>query len=142
MASFDLHPAPSDRSHRMPERKALVGCNGNELTRPLIQSCDVSDERKQYGAECQARSQGRWMSQFPSLSDYRAALCHSLARKTESEQDNLQMRLCYHVQVGSGLIHERAVGDWMIMDKHLFQVRSGERKSATNELVSTGGQMT
>ena len=30
----------------------------------------------------------------------------------------------------------------MIMDKHLFQVRSGGRKPAANELVSTGGQMT
>ena len=78
------------------------------------------------------------MSQPPSLGDCSAAVYHCLIRKAETEQDNRQMRLRYHVQVGSGLIRKRVVADWIIMDKHLFQVRSGGRKLAANKPVSTG----
>src|SRR6516162_8802946 len=139
IAIFDFDPAARDGSHRTAEREALLGCDGNELACPLLQGYVVSDERKQYVAECQARRQRRRMSQPPSLSNYCAALCYCLIRKAEIEQDNRQVGLRYHVQVGSGLICKRAVGDWIIKDTHLFQVRSGGRKPAANEPVSTGG---
>ena len=142
IAIFDLDPAARDGSHRTPERETLLGCHGNELVCPFIHGYVVANERNQYVAECQARSQRRRMSQPPSLGDRCAAVCHCLIRKAETEQDNLQMRLRYHVQVGSGLICKRAVGDWIIKDENLFQERSGGRKSAANELVSTGGQVT
>src|SRR5215831_11456695 len=81
------------------------------------------------------------MSQPPGLCDGRIALRHCLIRNPKPEQDKRQMRLGNHVQVGSSLIREGAVGDWIIKEDYLFQVRSSGRKLAANELVATGSQV-
>jgi hypothetical protein len=69
IAIFDLDPAAIDRSLRTPERETLLGRHRNQLVYPPIQGCVVSDETKRHGADRQARSQRRRMSQPPSLSD-------------------------------------------------------------------------
>src|SRR5262249_23206117 len=128
-----------DGCHRTPERETLLGCHGNELRCALIQRSDVSDEREQYVAERQARSQRRRMRQPPSLSDCCAALCHCLIRKTEREQDNVQMRLACPVRVGSCMIYKRGVGQRTIKNNPLRQLRWAGPNPAANEPVSTGG---
>ena len=50
IAIFDLNPPAMNRSLRTKARETLLGCNRNQLVRSLIQSCFVSDERKQPAA--------------------------------------------------------------------------------------------
>ena len=93
IAILDLDPPAIDRSHRTPEGETLLGRHRNQLVCPLIQGCVVSDEQKHRGAVHQARSQRRRMSQLPSLSDCRVALCQCLVGKAETEKDDPQIRL-------------------------------------------------
>ena len=60
------------------------------------------------------------MSQLPSLSNGRVALCQCLVGKAETEKDNPQEQLRVILGVDSGLIDKRAVGIWIIERKHLF----------------------
>src|SRR6185295_11948378 len=72
---FDRDPPAIDRSLRAPEGETLLGRDRSQLVCPLIQGYAVSDERKQPGADRQAHSQRRRMSQPPSLGDCCVALC-------------------------------------------------------------------
>jgi len=61
----------------------------------------------------------------PSFGDGGAAPCQCLIRKAETEKDDAQMRLCYDLGVGSGLIYKRAVEARIVKRKHPFEMRSG-----------------
>src|SRR5215469_8311061 len=63
---FDLDPSAKSRSLPTPMRKTVLGCDRNELTSPLIQGRVISHERHHPGANAQAVSQRRQMSQRPS----------------------------------------------------------------------------
>ena len=135
---FDRDPAAKDRSLGVPKREALLGDDRNQLVYPLAEDCVVSHQRQHRGAIRQARGQRRRMSQAPSLSDCRVALCQCLVGKAETENDCPQIRLRDHLGVDSGLIDKRAVGIWIVKRKHLFQMRSRWSKPAANKQVSTG----
>ena len=85
--------AAIDRSLRLPVRETLLGRHRNQLVYPLIQRCVVSDERKQPHTDRQARSQRRWMSEPPRLTDVCAVPCQCLVRKAETEKGIRQIRL-------------------------------------------------
>src|SRR5215472_1849074 len=57
IALFDLDPSAIDASPWTPETETLLGRNRNQLVYPLAEDCIVSGERKQQGANRQARSQ-------------------------------------------------------------------------------------
>ena len=65
----DLDPAVKDRTQRAPKGETLLGRERSQLVSPFTQGCVVSTEQKHPGAERQALSQRRRMSQPPSLSD-------------------------------------------------------------------------
>src|ERR1700730_4232526 len=72
IAIIDLGPAAIDRSQRTPVGEALFGRHRNQLAGLLSQGCALSIERMQPGADLQALSERRLMSQSPRLSDCRA----------------------------------------------------------------------
>ena len=90
---FDLYPAAKERSERDPHGKTLLGRNRKYLICAVTQGNIVSDERKQSGVHCQARSQSRRMVQSASLSDCCVASRQRLVRKPETEKDNSQKRV-------------------------------------------------
>jgi hypothetical protein len=91
IAILHLDPPATDRSLRMPAGETLLGRHRNQLACPLIQGHVVSAEQKQQGAERQARSQRRRVSQPPSFSDRCPALYQGLVRITETEKVNPQI---------------------------------------------------
>ena len=95
----------------------------------------------QMGAECQARSQSRRMSQPPSLSDRCVGLCQCLVQEAETEKDEPQKTLQADARAEPNLMGERAVGDRIVKRKRLFQVRPGSRKPARVHHVSAGRQV-
>src|SRR5215469_12343156 len=74
-AIFDLDPPAIDLPLSAPKRETLLGRHRNQLVCTLTQGRVVSDERKQPGADRQAVSQRRNMSQPPSLGDGSVAPC-------------------------------------------------------------------
>jgi len=93
IAIFGPDPTPIDSSKRTPEGETQLARDCNQLVRPLIHGCVVSDVRKQHGAECQAHSQGRRMSQSLTLSNCCIAPRQRPVRKAEAEKDIPQVRL-------------------------------------------------
>jgi len=65
------------------------------------------------------------MSQLPSLGDGCVAPRQCLVRKAETEKDDPQIPLCYHLGVASGLGAKRMVNIWFIKRKSRLQMRSG-----------------
>ena len=62
------------------------------------------------------------MSQPPSLSNCRVALCERLVGIAETKQDNSEKCLGVYVGMDSGLVRKRAVGDQIIERKCIFGV--------------------
>ena len=79
----------------------------------------------QHGTDHQGRSDGRRMSQPPCLGDGCIGPDQCLIRKAETEKDDAQIRLCYHLGVASGLRAKRVVGIWIVKRQGGFQMRSG-----------------
>src|SRR5262249_6941792 len=125
-----------------PDGETPFGRDRNQLAGPLIQGRVVSDERKDRGAECQARNQRGRMSQSPSLGDGSAALCQCLVGKAETEKANPQERLGTYVRMDPGLIDKRAMELRIIKRKRLFEMQLRRRKPADKQLGSTRGKMT
>src|SRR5216683_1900375 len=88
IAILDLDPAAIDRSLRTPVSETLLGRHPDRLVRPLIQGRILAEKRKQPGADRQARSQRRRMSQPPSLGDCCVGLCQCLVGKAKTEKDD------------------------------------------------------
>src|SRR6516164_2704959 len=115
----DLDPAAIDLSLRMPVGETLLGRHCNQLVCALIQRTVVSDERKQSRAERQP-----------------------LVGEAEAEKGIPQIRLCKYVRVNSGMTDKRALGDWIIERKRLFQMRPRRSKHAAEHQVYPRGQVT
>src|SRR5215831_7339426 len=82
------------------------------------------------------------MSQPQRLGDGGIAPCQCLVRIAETEKDNPQIHLCEHLGVNPGLMDKRAVGDWIVERKDLFEMRSGRSELANKHQGSPGRRVT
>ena len=125
IAILGLDPAAIDRSERSPLRESLLGRHRDQVLYKIIQVSVIAGNREPYGTDHQGRSQSRRMSQSPCLGDGCIGPDQCLIRKAETEKNDAQMRLCYHLGVASGLRAERMMGIWIVKRKSRFQMGSG-----------------
>ena len=64
-----------------------------------------------------------------------------LLRKAQTEQRKPQERLG-HQSVGARLLHQRAMGNWIVQRQQLFQMRPAIGKSPGKQKALSGGAVT
>jgi len=114
IAILGLDPAAIDRAEGTPLRESLLGRHREQVFYKIIQVPVIAGDREPHGTDHQGRSDGRRMSEPPCLGDGCIGPDQCLIRKAETEKNDAQIRLCYHLGVASGLRAKRMMRIWIV----------------------------